>query len=324
MAFFSLVDYRLYPASPSSSLIEAPQKNNEKDDSVITDLRALFENFCFQKNADRAFAWTVPAGYDYEKATHENYCGKGTQLGRFAKIRSRCDAVWHGTYTKERQLWQDGVLDEVMPSSKSKSIRPWLVFTCGAMGVGKGYVMNYLAQRNVLPVGDIVRVDPDRFKEMMPEWKGYVARNKKSAGTMCHKESGLLAEMAMELAIESERNVWVDGSLRNFEWHSEKIKTIRKRHPSYRVALFYVHAAEETVRRRVRHRAVNEDRHVPEVVLAASLAAPADTLQALTPLVDVVARVKNECEPVLEAFETVNTSGDWTKIAEIFHQMPTS
>ena len=35
---------------------------------------------------------------------------------------------------------------------------------------------------------------------------------------MCHRESGLLAELAQELAIEQRQNVWVDGTLRDFEW----------------------------------------------------------------------------------------------------------
>lgn len=151
-----------------------------------------------------------------------------------------------------------------------------------------------------------------------PEWNGYIRRDKASAGTMCHRESGFLAELAQELAMEQRQNVWVDGSLRDFEWSSRKLQEIRRRHPHYRVALIYVHASEDTVRQRVRTRAARDERDVPEVVLAASLAAPAQTLRALTPLVDFVARILNETEPVLEAFESVDTTGDWTKISEMF------
>eukprot|EP00635_Sarcinochrysidales_sp_CCMP3193_P006938 CAMPEP_0118898530 /NCGR_PEP_ID=MMETSP1166-20130328/5479_1 /TAXON_ID=1104430 /ORGANISM="Chrysoreinhardia sp, Strain CCMP3193" /LENGTH=757 /DNA_ID=CAMNT_0006837639 /DNA_START=252 /DNA_END=2525 /DNA_ORIENTATION=+ len=203
----------------------------------------------------------------------------------------------------------------MLPSS-----RPWLVFTCGAMGAGKGYVMNWMSIRDILPLKEVVvHIDPDRFKQMMPEWPEYVRRDKLAAGSMCHKESGFIAELAQELAMDQSLNVWVDGSLRDFEWHAQKIREIRRRHPQYRIALFYVHATEATVRRRVKTRAARlGGRDVPEDVLADSLGAPAKTLQALTPMVDFVARIRNEDEPVLEAMETIDTSGNWHRIAEMF------
>ena len=188
------------------------------------------------------------------------------------------------------------------------------------MGAGKGYVMNWMSLRDILPLKEVVvHVDPDRFKQMMPEWPEYVRRDKLAAGSMCHKESGLLAELAQELAMDQSFNVWVDGSLRDFEWHSQKIREIRNRHPHYRIALFYVHASEATVRQRVKLRAARlGGRDVPEDVLKASLDAPAHTLRALTPIVDFVARILNEHEPVLEAFETVDTTGNWNRIADMF------
>ena len=205
-------------------------------------------------------------------------------------------------------------------SSLAPSSRPWLVFTCGAMGAGKGYVMNWMSLRDILPLKEVVvHVDPDKFKQMMPEWPEYVRRDKLGAGSMCHKESGLLAELAQELAMDQSFNVWVDGSLRDFEWHAQKIRQIRIRHPQYRIALFYVHASEATVRKRVKTRAARlGGRDIPEDVLAASLAAPAHTLSALTPMVDFVARILNEDEPVLEAVETVDTTGNWHHIADMF------
>ena len=69
---------------------------------------------------------------------------------------------------------------------------------------------------------------------------------------------------------------------------------------------------------------------VPEEVLAASLAAPPNTLRALTPHVDFIARIRNDDDPkggpnaapTLEALETVDTSGDWLCGNQIFN--PTS
>ncbi|KAJ8599389.1 hypothetical protein CTAYLR_007034, partial [Chrysophaeum taylorii] len=268
-------------------------------------------------------AWPVPVKYDYLSPTHVNYGAPvdAGYVGKLVAIRRRLDAGWHGNYAPSRQLWQDAVAHAVALADENAapSTNPWLVFTCGAMGAGKGWVMNWMSAQEILPLRRIVHVDADRFKQMMPEWTGYVRRDKKSAGTMCHRESGLLAELAQELAMGQRQNVWVDGSLRDFEWHAKKIRETRARHPHYRVALFYVRASEKTIRHRVKTRAARlGGRDVPEDVLADSIAAPAHALSALTPMVDFVARILNETEPVLEAFETVDTTGDWTKIAKMF------
>ena len=69
------------------------------------------------------------------------------------------------------------------------------------------------------------------------------------------QESGTLAELAQELAMEQRCHVWVDGSLRDFDWYAPKIASLRKQFPHYRIALFYIHASEATVRRRVETRA---------------------------------------------------------------------
>lgn len=40
-----------------------------------------------------------------------------------------------------------------------------------------------------------MHIDPDAFKMMMPEWPDYVARDRDSAGTMCHMESSFMVEV---------------------------------------------------------------------------------------------------------------------------------
>uniref|UniRef100_A0A6S8CUX6 Zeta toxin domain-containing protein n=3 Tax=Aureoumbra lagunensis TaxID=44058 RepID=A0A6S8CUX6_9STRA len=289
-------------------------------------------------------SWQVPSSYDYSKSTHENYADNIGYVGELKQIRQRVlDRAWHGNYSPARQLWQDAVAHAVaLPRDDTKcqaahqmndyteekeqsgecaapERRPWLVFTAGAMGAGKSHSMNWMSARDIFPLRNIVHIDPDRFKQMMPEYPEYLRRDRASAGTMCHRESGLLAELAQEIAMEQRLHVWVDGSLRDFEWHAKNIEQLRARHPYYRIALFYVHASEATVRTRVKKRAERlGGRDVPETVLSASLAAPPHTLRALTPMVDFVARILNEDEPILQAFETVDTSGDWTRIAEMF------
>ena len=76
----------------------------------------------------------------------------------------------------------------------------------------------------------------------MPEWDAYVARDAERAGTLCHRESGFLQEIAQEVALRRRQHVWVDGSLRDDEWSQQVFARIRARHPAYRLAILYVAA----------------------------------------------------------------------------------
>ena len=55
--------------------------------------------------------------------------------------------------------------------------RPWCVYTCGPMGAGKGHALGWLSEHGYFPLENLVHVDPDLFKQMMPEWRGYVERD---------------------------------------------------------------------------------------------------------------------------------------------------
>lgn len=89
------------------------------------------------------------------------------------------------------------------------------------------------------PARSIVCIDPDHFKKMMPEWSAYT-KSGGDAGTLCHKESGFLQEIAQEVAMRSSQNVWVDGSLRDGAWFSQVFRNIRHRFPHYKLAIFEV------------------------------------------------------------------------------------
>eukprot|EP00051_Salpingoeca_urceolata_P013372 m.167735 g.167735 ORF g.167735 m.167735 type:complete len:128 (+) comp17776_c0_seq1:256-639(+) len=80
----------------------------------------------------------------------------------------------------------------------------------------------------------------DHFKSMMPEWKQYVSRDQEEAGTLCHRETGFLQEIAQETALRRRQNIWVDGSLKDGKWFTHVFQDIRKRFPLFRIAIFHV------------------------------------------------------------------------------------
>ena len=129
-------------------------------------------------NYDKEIKFTVPPDYDYEVATCEQYCHRdyvrengdspweqdgrssvsewsqqehGPLYGKYRNIRRMCDYSYHVNYSEERQLWQDQLLANVVVRAAPQP-RPWLVFTCGAMGSGKGYALGWLSKHGLFPL----------------------------------------------------------------------------------------------------------------------------------------------------------------------------
>lgn len=281
-------------------------------------LRSLVHVYLSEKRQ----GFSVPADYDYDKSTAANYNLETPDVfvGDFVRERQALDYSYHMNYVHERQLWQDRALRSVAVRSPPQE-GPWLVYTCGPMGVGKGYVLSWMARHGFFPLESYVHIDPDHFKSMMPEWPRYVATNSEEAGRRCHIESGFIGEIVQEVAMRRRQNIWIEGSLRNTDWHAAQIKAIRAKHPSYRICIFYVFADEATIHRRMLERYEKTGRFIPERTWRRSIESMDRSLNMLTPLCDFVARIDNSGPtPVLTAFEEVDTSGSWAAIPKALSQ----
>lgn len=271
--------------------------------------------------------FATPADYDFSRSTnfnhrHAEFSGVdavGPLHGEFHDLRATRNYNYHVNYTEARQLWQDQVVRSIVTTGSHRQSEPWIIFMCGAMGVGKGHVMRYMSEQGHMPLENIVWIDPDHIKYMMPEWDEYVKRGT-AAGNLCHRESGFIQELAQEAALRNGQNIWVDGSLRDGNWFKMMYGDLRHRFPSYRIAIFYIKASDRVVRERIAKRSRVTGRSVPESLVRDSLEAPDRSLGLLTPLVDFVARINNESDdaPVLESFEKVDNSGDWGAIQTVF------
>ncbi|KAL1507417.1 hypothetical protein AB1Y20_008258 [Prymnesium parvum] len=264
----------------------------------------------------------VPEGYDYSRSTNENYADASEPrrfYGCHQALREGLDYSYHTNYTEARQYWQDQAILSVVARTKPKPT-PWIVYTCGPMGAGKGYALSWMSKHGYFPLEDIVHIDPDHFKKLMPEWEEYTRRSDR-AGDMCHRESGFMQEIAQEVAMRNSQNIWVDGSLRDGPWFVKVFQDVRRRFQKYKIAIFAVSASEEVVRKRIAARASQTGRAVPEHLIKASLQSVASSLEMLTPLSDFVARISNETStPVLEAYIRINASRDWGLVQAQFAQ----
>jgi hypothetical protein len=137
------------------------------------------------------------------------------------------------------------------------------------------------------------RIDPDVFREALPEWEGYVKRNPLTAGRHTQEESGYIAEIAREVAMSMERNVLFEGSLRNAEWHMELFKEIREKHPRYRILIVHVYADMTTVVSRCCERGSRTGRKIPLDCILDSIQQVERSVKILRPLADGIIRIDN-------------------------------
>eukprot|EP01060_Flectonema_neradi_P008400 TRINITY_DN16002_c0_g1_i1.p1 TRINITY_DN16002_c0_g1~~TRINITY_DN16002_c0_g1_i1.p1 ORF type:complete len:462 (+),score=82.14 TRINITY_DN16002_c0_g1_i1:44-1429(+) len=249
--------------------------------------------------------------YNWRQPSSELYTtpGPGETVGEYASVRSGLDSQYHGSYIPERQRLQDVRVKDVIGAGVPKE-HPWLVFTAGAMGAGKSHCVRWMCDNGYFPLPDIVQIDPDRFKERLPEWEGYLHHDPLSAGSMLRKESGYLVEIAQEVALGMKKNTWVDGSLRDGEWYKSQFERIKLEHPEYRIAIIHVTAPLETVIQRALSRGESTGRHVPESEIRDSFERVPKVVEMLTPQCDFVAHINNtdDGDPVLLKY--VDESGD--------------
>jgi predicted kinase len=246
--------------------------------------------------------------------------------GPYANSRAILDYTYHTRPSAERQELQDiiiskalGYVDDagtpVVPFNAPRLPQPWLLFTCGAMGAGKGRVLRYLHSVGACPLESFVLVDPDKLKEQLPELQALLLESPQRAHTALHRESTLMAELIEREAMLQGRSVIVDGSLRNTKHYAQQIGKIRAEFPHYRIALLWVKASNETVYQRAEKRARITGRHVPKEVLDSALKQVPTSFAVLSGLCDYAGIVDNDtddCDPVFASpFTLEEFAGLW-------------
>jgi len=235
------------------------------------------------------------SSYDWSRSTQQNHQalgGASMHTQQFGHIRAALDAGYHGHYSLERQAVQDRLIAGVLKGIASQ-VAPWVIFTAGAMGVGKSRTMKWLHDSQILPLDAIVHVDPDEFKVSLPEWDEYCRRDPMTAGFHTRQESGLCCEIAQEAALQERKHIWVDGSLRDLGWYRHVFESIARRYPEYQIAIIHVVADEQIVFDRAKERAEATGRHVPEQEIRDSLKRVPAAVEGLTPLARIVAVIDN-------------------------------
>jgi len=223
-------------------------------------------------------------------------------VGRFARTRAGLDHAWHPRYGAERQLLQDEIVLHFLGGGCSCA-RPWMVFTAGAMGAGKSWTMRHLQAAGAFPLRRFVVVDADKIRRCLPEMPHYLLHHRAHAGSLTQREAGYLAEIITREAMVRQKNIVVDGSLRDADWYAHVFRRVRTDFAAYRIAVLLVSAPREVVVQRATRRGAITGREIPPDVLDDALVRVPRSFARLAPLADYAAVIHNGADGVLPTFE---------------------
>eukprot|EP00930_Biecheleria_cincta_P037633 TRINITY_DN25847_c0_g1_i1.p1 TRINITY_DN25847_c0_g1~~TRINITY_DN25847_c0_g1_i1.p1 ORF type:complete len:371 (+),score=64.03 TRINITY_DN25847_c0_g1_i1:54-1166(+) len=247
--------------------------------------------------------WLQDGAFDYEKTTEDCHSVQHF-TGVHKDIRPLLDYTYHKKYCEARVRLQDHLIQKAAAGGAVQDdlLLPWVVFTAGAMGAGKGYVTRWMEKQGCLPLNQFIIVDPDAVRQSLPEWAGYVAKDPLTAAIKTQKEAGHICEILGYKALRERRNVIFDGSLRDVEWYKVYFQKLRSTFPGIRLMILHIVAEREAVLKRAEVRGKETGRMVPREILESSMDAVPKSVEILSPCVDVALRVMNLSgqEPKLE------------------------
>lgn len=227
-----------------------------------------------------------------------------TFYGEYHSLRSKLDYTFHQTYSKKRQLFQDKLLNqhfkffECTPQKEAK-----LIYTAGCMGAGKTHSIKKLAVDLSIDLDNTIIIDPDKFKEMIPEYQDMKKKSPEQAGTHFHLESAILSELALEIALNNSYHIICDGSMVDHQWFGKEINRIRQQYPSYigRMVIIYVQADWNKIIKRVESRCTITKRCVDQKKLNFIYHQIPKSIENLKNKVDQVIYINNNDQPRIES-----------------------
>jgi len=251
-----------------------------------------------------ADSFIIPTYFSFQLSTQENYGEEDRDFrGPFKEIRANLDFEYHGNYKKERQAFQDRIImkmldkpavtDSVTGLVSKTPTEPWIIFTAGTMGAGKGYAMKQLSTKGLFPWESYIIVDPDEIRSHFTEYHLYAKFSPIEAGNLTHKEAGYICEIVAEAAMKKGYNVLIDGSLWDYKWYQEYFKSLKGKYPISRIAILHITAPREAVFERAAHRAKMTGRVVPTETLENSLRQVPISVKKLAPMADFFAELDN-------------------------------
>uniref|UniRef100_A0A7S3Q1U4 Zeta toxin domain-containing protein n=1 Tax=Chaetoceros debilis TaxID=122233 RepID=A0A7S3Q1U4_9STRA len=263
--------------------------------------------------------------FSIDKSTEENHqsSSQNTFYGPYAHLRKTLDYNYHKNYKRERQLLQDAIINSTLRDVNivdkngmecTTPTEPFLVFTAGAMGAGKSYALRKIYDKGRFPLSAFVIVDPDEIRQLFPEYGLYVDQNPLKAGEMTRKEAGYIVEILTLAALQAGKNVLVDGSLRDSDWYTQYIESLRKQYSMLKIMILHIVAPREAIFARAEARGKITGRIVPRDILELALEQVPKSVKILYKKVDFYCELNNA--PGAEDIELMTEGISWEEFTK--------
>lgn len=171
--------------------------------------------------------------------------------------------------------------------------RPILWLMGGGSGAGKSSILDAMQRAGTVPMSGVVKIDPDAFKEMIPEFKELVRRGDNRAAAVVHEESAVMAMETFERAVALRTNIVCDTTLSNPAKAAKIIEMARR--GNYEIRIIGVTVSPQTAIARVRNRGEQTGRFVPIQALLGTHKNFARNFETYVRLADVVELWKTDC-----------------------------
>jgi len=165
-----------------------------------------------------------------------------------------------GEWTRERRRLHDELVAKVLGKDIPAQEHPEFVLMGGGTASGKSTAIR--SGQIKLPDQHTL-INPDDFKEMLPEFQVLAKHKDTRAAAYTHEESSQLGKRAMREALEARRHVVQDGT-GNTSFASVKRKVDAARSQGHKVRAEYATVSVETALARNKARGAKTGRLVPE------------------------------------------------------------
>ena len=157
----------------------------------------------------------------------------------------------------QRSALHDRLVGDALSAAPADDESLQAIMTMGAPGSGKSYVLGHLG----LCEDSVVLVDPDAFKQSLVEYRAAIAADDLLAADRVHRESSRLAKRTRDEAIESRRDLCIDGVLSKREAAIDLIA--RLQNAGYELTIVAVTVPFDVAYERVLRRGEETGRFVP-------------------------------------------------------------